>query len=62
MVTVKVFKTDQCVLCNRNAEGIEAGFGGLKGFLCKRCFFSALKARSPKPAVEKDKAVGAPNK
>lgn len=52
MVHVKGFRVDVCVFCNRTSEGVEADFGSLKGFLCKKDFFTALKAREPKAASE----------
>ena len=47
MVTIHSFTEGKCVWCRQTSEGVQVQFqDGLKGFLCKRDFWSALKART----------------
>ena len=46
MVTIKGYREDTCIWCDRKTEGVEADFGGLKGFLCRADFWRALRVRS----------------
>ena len=46
MVTITSFTEGKCVWCCQTGEGVHVSFqDGLNGFLCKRDFWSALKAR-----------------
>ena len=56
MVTIQSFTEGKCIWCRQTTEGVQVQFqDGLKGFLCKRDFWSALKARTeetpPAPPV-----------
>ena len=47
MVTITSFTEGKCVWCCQTGKGVHVAFqDGLKGFLCKRDFWSALKARN----------------
>jgi hypothetical protein len=49
MVTIKRYGEDTCAWCMERGEGVQAEFqDGLKGFFCKRDFWSAVKARQGK--------------
>jgi hypothetical protein len=47
MGTIIRYGEGKCVWCCQTTEGVEATFkDGLKGFLCKKDFWAAVKARS----------------
>ena len=47
MVTIIRYEAATCIWCLEAAEGVQAEFkDGLKGFLCRRHFWQALKVRS----------------
>lgn len=46
MVTIKAYREDVCIWCDRRTEGVDADFGGLKGFLCRADFWRAMRVRS----------------
>jgi hypothetical protein len=50
MVTVTNFAERTCIWCTaEKKEGVEAEFkDGLKGFLCKSCFWRAVRVRAEK--------------
>ena len=65
MVTITGFTEGKCVWCCQTGEGVHVSFqDGLKGFLCKRDFWSALKARSGQvpPASEPSPATVTPRR
>ena len=65
MVTITGFTEGKCVWCCHTGEGVHVAFqDGLKGFLCKRDFWSALKARSGpiSPADEPPAATAPPRR
>ena len=46
MLTIKSYGEGQCVWCRVHGEGVVANFNdGLTGFLCRKHFWEALKAR-----------------
>lgn len=49
LVTIASCGEGKCVWCQATGEGVQAAFkDGLAGFLCRKDFWSALKARSEK--------------
>jgi hypothetical protein len=57
MISISHFGEGKCVWCCQQSEGVQATFSdGLKGFLCKRDFWAALKARSEPKNEEKNDA------
>ncbi|MFV0445157.1 MAG: hypothetical protein ACK5Q5_16395 [Planctomycetaceae bacterium] len=52
MLTILSYGEDKCIWCCQTTEGVHAKFqDGLTGFLCRKDFWSAVKARSsPAPA------------
>jgi|GEM_PF-5196787 len=47
LVTIASCGEGKCVWCQTTGEGVQATFkDGLAGFLCRKDFWSALKARS----------------
>ncbi len=62
MVTITGLREGKCVWCCQTGEGVHVAFqDGLNGFLCKRDFWSAIKARSEQvpPASEPVPATAA---
>jgi hypothetical protein len=56
LVTIQSYTTGSCVWCCQQTEGVEVKFrDGLTGFLCKKDFWSALKARAESPPPADDK-------
>lgn len=46
-VTINQYTTGTCIWCRQTDEGVQAQFkDGLSGFLCKKDFWAALKARA----------------
>ena len=68
MVTIHSFTEGKCIWCRQTTEGVQFQFqDGLKGFLCKRDFWSALKARTEEtppasPATEPTPAPTPPRR
>jgi len=65
MVTITSFTEGKCVWCCQSGEGVQVSFqDGLHGFLCKRDFWSALKARSEQaqPASEPSPTSSTPRR
>ncbi len=62
IVTIDRLTKGTCLLCRQQTDGVDAHFAdGLKGFLCKKHFWSALVAReeeSTPPASEVRKGTG----
>jgi len=57
MISISHFGEGKCIWCCQQSEGVQAAFpDGLKGFLCKKDFWAALKARSESKAEEKTNA------
>ncbi len=49
LVTIASCGAGKCVWCQTTGEGVQASFrDGLAGFVCRRDFWAALKARSKK--------------
>jgi len=49
MLTITEYGEGQCAWCLAQGEGVQANFkDGLTGFLCRKHFWEALKARSEK--------------
>jgi len=47
MLTIVRFGQGKCVWCCQETEGVQTTFkDGLSGFLCKKDFWAAVKARS----------------
>lgn len=47
MLTILSYGEGKCVWCCHTAEGVQAKFqDGLSGFLCRKDFWAAVKARS----------------
>ena len=47
MGTIVSYGEGKCIWCCQNTEGVDATFkDGLRGFLCKKDFWAAVKARS----------------
>lgn len=56
MLTIVNYGQGKCCWCCQTGEGVEASFkDGLSGFLCKKDFWAALKARVEPKANEKQK-------
>lgn len=60
IVTIEKFTTANCVwCCAKNVEGVEVRFeDGLNGFICKRDFWAALKARAQEPRPRQQSPAG----
>jgi hypothetical protein len=49
MLTVTSYGEGKCCWCCQTTEGVQAKFAdGLSGFLCRKDFWAAIKARQPK--------------
>jgi hypothetical protein len=49
MLTIVSYGEGKCMWCCQHTEGVQTAFkDGLSGFLCKKDFWAALKARSEK--------------
>lgn len=47
MLTISNYGEDKCTWCLAHGEGVQATFkDGLTGFLCRKHFWEALKARA----------------
>jgi hypothetical protein len=63
MLTIVSYGEGKCVWCCQDGEGVQATFkDGLSGFLCKRDFWAAVKARaSDSPPASEAKSPSAKN-
>jgi hypothetical protein len=53
MLTIISFGDGKCVWCCQTTEGVQAKFqDGLSGFLCRKDFWAAVKARSEGDAAQ----------
>lgn len=60
MLTIINYGTGHCMWCLVETEGVQAEFrDGLKGFLCRKHFWQALKIRSELSADQKGDATSA---
>ena len=61
LVTIAKAETGKCVWCRCDAEGVQASFNdGFQGFLCKKDFWQALKARTEVPSDAESVATRKP--
>lgn len=58
MVTIDKCGQGRCMFCFEDREGVQAAFpDGLKGFLCQKHFWQALRVRMQDSATKPDAAA-----
>ena len=54
MVTITRYESGTCIWCLKQGEGLAAEFkDGLKGFVCKKCFWAAIRVRAERNGANK---------
>lgn len=55
MVTIEKCSEGRCMFCFQDREGVQAAFAdGLRGFLCQKHFWQAVRVRTAEAQVKTD--------
>jgi hypothetical protein len=61
-VTIRDYREDVCMWCDRKGEGVECDFGTLKGFLCRADFWRKLRANGERKVKATQQKPAPPEK